>query len=127
MRGAIIPHPQYACMAWCLVKHRDNLPLPLPLVASNGELRSMGESRVSYYDIVSQTVKHSGVSLEAWRIRINEDFMLSATIFLLLVFIKSCKNTLQATFDLRNGCKRGVFQIFPNYVQNIRAVIAQSV
>jgi hypothetical protein len=24
MRGAIIPLPQYAFMAWCLVKHRDN-------------------------------------------------------------------------------------------------------
>jgi hypothetical protein len=24
MRGAILPLPQYAFMAWCLVKHRDN-------------------------------------------------------------------------------------------------------
>jgi hypothetical protein len=24
MSGAIPPHPQYAFMAWCLVKHRDN-------------------------------------------------------------------------------------------------------
>jgi hypothetical protein len=24
MRGAISPLPQYAFMAWCLVKHRDN-------------------------------------------------------------------------------------------------------
>jgi hypothetical protein len=24
MRGAITPLPQYAFMAWCLVKHRDN-------------------------------------------------------------------------------------------------------
>jgi hypothetical protein len=24
MRGAIPPLPQYAFMAWCLVKHRDN-------------------------------------------------------------------------------------------------------
>jgi hypothetical protein len=24
MRGAIPPLPQYDCMAWCLVKHRDN-------------------------------------------------------------------------------------------------------
>jgi hypothetical protein len=31
MTGAIPPLPQYAFMAWCLVKHRDNLPLPLPL------------------------------------------------------------------------------------------------
>jgi hypothetical protein len=24
MRGAILPLPQYAFVAWCLVKHRDN-------------------------------------------------------------------------------------------------------
>jgi hypothetical protein len=31
MSGAIPPHPQYAFMAWCLVKHRDNFTfLPLP-------------------------------------------------------------------------------------------------
>jgi len=24
MHGAIPPHTQYACMAWCLVKHGDN-------------------------------------------------------------------------------------------------------
>jgi hypothetical protein len=24
MRGAILPLPQYAFIAWCLVKHRDN-------------------------------------------------------------------------------------------------------
>jgi hypothetical protein len=24
MHGAILPLPQYAFMAWCLVKHRDN-------------------------------------------------------------------------------------------------------
>jgi hypothetical protein len=30
MRGAIPPLPQYAFMAWCLVKHRDNFTLPLP-------------------------------------------------------------------------------------------------
>jgi hypothetical protein len=24
MRGAIPPLPQYAFMAWCLIKHRDN-------------------------------------------------------------------------------------------------------
>jgi hypothetical protein len=24
MRGAVPPLPQYAFMAWCLVKHRDN-------------------------------------------------------------------------------------------------------
>jgi len=28
MRGAIPPLPQHVYMAWCLVKHRDNLPLP---------------------------------------------------------------------------------------------------
>jgi hypothetical protein len=26
MRGAMPPLPQYVFMAWCLVKHRDNLP-----------------------------------------------------------------------------------------------------
>jgi hypothetical protein len=31
MRGTIPPLPQYVFMAWCLVKHRDNVPLPLPL------------------------------------------------------------------------------------------------
>jgi hypothetical protein len=32
MSGAIHPLPQYAFMAWCLVKkHRITLPLPLPL------------------------------------------------------------------------------------------------
>jgi hypothetical protein len=28
MREAISPLPQYAIMAWCLVKHRDNFTLP---------------------------------------------------------------------------------------------------
>jgi len=30
MRGAIPPLPQYASMAWCLVKHRDNFTFYLP-------------------------------------------------------------------------------------------------
>jgi hypothetical protein len=29
MRGAIPPLIKYAFMAWCLVKHRETLPLPL--------------------------------------------------------------------------------------------------
>jgi hypothetical protein len=29
MSGAISPLPQYAFMAWCLVKHNDNFTLPL--------------------------------------------------------------------------------------------------
>jgi len=29
MRGAIHPLPQYAFMAWCLVKHRDNFTFTL--------------------------------------------------------------------------------------------------
>jgi hypothetical protein len=33
MRGAILPIPQYAFMEWCLVKHRDNFTLPLPLTS----------------------------------------------------------------------------------------------
>jgi hypothetical protein len=39
MRGAISPLPQYAFMAWCLVKHRDNFTLPLPL---HLHIRSVG-------------------------------------------------------------------------------------
>jgi hypothetical protein len=31
MRGAIHPLPQYAFMAWCLVKHRDNFAFYLNL------------------------------------------------------------------------------------------------
>jgi len=30
LRGAIPSLPQYVFIAWCVVKHRDNLPLPLP-------------------------------------------------------------------------------------------------
>jgi hypothetical protein len=30
MSGAIPPIPQYAFMAWCLVKHRDNFTFTLP-------------------------------------------------------------------------------------------------
>jgi hypothetical protein len=33
MRGAIPPLPQYAFMAWCLVKHRDNFTFTLMAVA----------------------------------------------------------------------------------------------
>jgi hypothetical protein len=32
MRGAIPPLPQYAFMAWCLVKHRDNFTFTFYLV-----------------------------------------------------------------------------------------------
>jgi hypothetical protein len=31
MRGAIPPLSQYVFIAWCLVKHRDNVALPLPV------------------------------------------------------------------------------------------------
>jgi hypothetical protein len=31
MRGAITPFPQYVRMWWCLVKHRETLPLPYTL------------------------------------------------------------------------------------------------
>jgi hypothetical protein len=27
IRGSIPPHPQYVFMAWCLVKHRETLPV----------------------------------------------------------------------------------------------------
>jgi len=30
MRDAILPLPQYDFMAWCLIKHRDNLNLSVP-------------------------------------------------------------------------------------------------
>jgi hypothetical protein len=33
MSGAIPPFLQYAFMAWCLVKHRDNFTLPLSILA----------------------------------------------------------------------------------------------
>jgi hypothetical protein len=34
MNGAIHPFPQYAFMAWCLVKHRDNFTF-LPFTGVN--------------------------------------------------------------------------------------------
>jgi len=33
MGGAIPPLPQYAFMAWCFVKHRDNFTFTLPDVS----------------------------------------------------------------------------------------------
>jgi hypothetical protein len=33
MSGAIHPLPQYAFMAWCLVKHRDNFTLHIETIA----------------------------------------------------------------------------------------------
>jgi len=32
MRGSIPAFTQYVLMAWCLVNHRDNLTLPLPIL-----------------------------------------------------------------------------------------------
>jgi hypothetical protein len=34
MRGAIPPLPQYAFMAWCIVKHRDNFTFYLTIICS---------------------------------------------------------------------------------------------
>jgi hypothetical protein len=40
MRGAIPPFPKYAFMAWCLIKHRDNLTFFLSsFLGSTAQLR----------------------------------------------------------------------------------------
>jgi len=46
MRGAIPPLPQYAFMAWYLVKHRDNLPFTNYYVCSRVILLNEGQSVV---------------------------------------------------------------------------------
>jgi hypothetical protein len=40
MRGAISPLTQYAFMAWCLVKQRDNFTLPFTLLRTDDKLLS---------------------------------------------------------------------------------------
>jgi hypothetical protein len=42
MSGAIHPLPQYAFMAWCLIKHRDNFTSPLPFIHSYAASQSSG-------------------------------------------------------------------------------------
>jgi hypothetical protein len=39
MCGAVPPLSQYGFMAWCLVKHRDNISLPLMLYYSNYKVK----------------------------------------------------------------------------------------
>jgi hypothetical protein len=47
MSGAIPPLPQYAFMAWCLVKHRNSFTftLPLPYLLSEGK-----KNQISLFD-----------------------------------------------------------------------------
>jgi hypothetical protein len=44
MSGAIPPLPQYAFMAWCLVKHRDNFTLKRQEKTKHGR-EEMNEKR----------------------------------------------------------------------------------
>jgi hypothetical protein len=50
MRGAIHPFPQYAFIAWCLVKHRDNFTFYLYLHGGSDSLylhRTAQKMRIS--------------------------------------------------------------------------------
>jgi hypothetical protein len=49
MHGAILPLPQYAFMAWCLVKHRDNFYLFLPFTLHDPfKLKSASLEKLRY-------------------------------------------------------------------------------
>jgi hypothetical protein len=49
MHGTMPPLPQYAFIAWCLVKHRDNFAFTFYLsqVIMDGKLGGMGEDAVT--------------------------------------------------------------------------------
>jgi hypothetical protein len=48
MSGAILPLPQYAIMAWCLVKARGELYLYLTIFIGEGHVVRMEEMRNAY-------------------------------------------------------------------------------
>jgi hypothetical protein len=62
MSGAITPLPQYAFMAWCLVKHRDNFTFTLPyLFACLLHIHQTEKSRPELHYLSISLMEISGV------------------------------------------------------------------
>jgi hypothetical protein len=80
MRGDIPPFPQYAFMAWCLVKHRDNFAFTFNIYREVFRLfhRIVAKHFVLFVANLSSVIVRSIVTLQ---IRFNVHVRVSLNIF----------------------------------------------